>query len=116
MAQHVAGVDGPEQPPPVRGGGQVPGVVGDERAERQHVDDQQRDPGQEQAGGRAGQGHLAGRQRAVPQALDEHDDQRDAHDDGGGLHDPVYPPVPEDADHHRRDDQDQDPLRHGQPA
>ena len=55
-------------------------------------------------------------QRAVPQALDEHDDQRDAHDDGGGLHDPVDPPVPEDADHHRRDDQDQDPLRHGQPG
>ena len=112
--QDVAAVDGPEQPPAVRPGRQVAGVVTNEWAEGQHVDDQQRDTCQEQAGGRRGQGRLAGGKRAVPHALDEHDDQRGSHHDGGGLHHPVDPPVPEDPDHQRRDDQDQDPLRDSQ--
>ena len=71
-------------------------------------------PARNSPNGGPGHAGLAGGQRAVAQALDEHDDQRDADDDGGGLHDPVDPPVPEDPDHHRGDDQDQDPLRDGQ--
>jgi hypothetical protein len=39
---------------------------------------------------------LAGGQRPEPQSLDEHDHQRHADRDGGGLHDPVNPPVADD--------------------
>jgi hypothetical protein len=62
----AAGVDAPERPPAARLRGQVPGVIGHERAER-HVDDHQRHPGQEQAEGRPGPGGLVGGQRTVPQ-------------------------------------------------
>jgi hypothetical protein len=46
--------------------------------------------------------------------LDEHDDHRQADDDDRRLHDPVDPAVAEDPDHHRRDREDQDPLRDGE--
>jgi hypothetical protein len=113
---HVAEVDAGEHPAGLHVAGQVARVVRDERAEAEHVDDQQRHPGDEQAERRGRQALLAVRQRPERQRLDEHDHDRDADEHGRHLGRAVHPPVPVDADHHRGHREDQDPGRDRDPG